>query len=333
MEGPTPVSALIHAATMVTAGIYMIARSNVLFLHAPIALRVVAIIGALTALFAATIGLVQNDIKRVLAYSTVSQLGYMFMACGVAAFSAGIFHLMTHAFFKALLFLAAGSVIHSLSGEQDMRYMGGLRKLIPWTFWTMTIATFAIAGFPPLSGFFSKDEILWKAFSDQTHGSWVFWLIGWITAGLTSFYMFRLWFMTFFGERRGPVHNEHEEPTGGVHPPSSARADAGHQSGIQSAHSGAHAHGHGDHGHAGHVHESPWIMLGPLVVLAIGSAVIGLVGVPEALWGHNRFDQFLTPVFHTSSEPARSAENFTTEPQNSENPEQEKKLERELAAT
>ena len=144
MEGPTPVSALIHAATMVTAGIYMIARSNVLFLHAPVALRVVAIIGALTAIFAASIGLVQNDIKRVLAYSTVSQLGYMFMACGVAAFSAGIFHLMTHAFFKALLFLAAGSVIHSLGGEQDMRHMGGLRKLIPWTFWTMTIATLAL---------------------------------------------------------------------------------------------------------------------------------------------------------------------------------------------
>ncbi|MBV9074569.1 MAG: NADH-quinone oxidoreductase subunit L, partial [Acidobacteria bacterium] len=276
MEGPTPVSALIHAATMVTAGIYMIARSNMLFMHAPIALRVVAIIGCLTAFFAATIGLVQNDIKRVLAYSTVSQLGYMFMACGVAAFSAGIFHLMTHAFFKALLFLAAGSVIHSLGGEQDMRHMGGLRKAIPWTFWTMTIATFAIAGFPPLSGFFSKDEILWKAFSDQTHGSWIFWLIGWITAGLTSFYMFRLWFMTFFGERRQPVHDAHEEPSGGVHAPSSARADLGHQSGV----SHGSAHGHGDHGHGGHVHESPWVMLGPLVVLAIGSAVMGWVGIP-----------------------------------------------------
>ena len=327
MEGPTPVSALIHAATMVTAGVYMVARSNVLFLHAPIALRVVAIIGALTAIFAASIGLVQNDIKRVLAYSTVSQLGYMFMALGVAAFSAGIFHLVTHAFFKALLFLAAGSVIHGLGGEQDMRHMGGLRKLIPWTFWTMTIATFAIAGFPPLSGFFSKDEILWKAFSDRTHGSWVFWLIGWITAGMTSFYMFRLWFMTFFGQRRAPVHNEHEEPAGGAHAPSSARADHGHQSGIQSA------HGHADHGHGGHVHESPWIMLGPLVVLAIGAALVGFLGVPEALGGNNRFDQFLAPIFHTSSEPARSAENFaTTEPQKSENPEEDKSLELELAA-
>lgn len=299
MEGPTPVSALIHAATMVTAGIYMIARSNVLFLHAPVALRVVAIIGALTAIFAASIGLVQNDIKRVLAYSTVSQLGYMFMACGVAAFSAGIFHLMTHAFFKALLFLAAGAVIHSLGGEQDMRHMGGLRKLIPWTFWTMTIATVAIAGIPPLSGFFSKDEILWKAFSDQTHGSWIFWLIGWITAGMTSFYMFRLWFMTFFGERREPAHGA--------------------------------APGHGGHGHDGHVHESPWIMLGPLVVLAIGAVVMGWVGIPESLGGHNNFEHFLAPVFHTSSEPARSAENLATEPQKSENPEENKSLELGLA--
>jgi len=323
MEGPTPVSALIHAATMVTAGVYMVARSNALFLHAPEALRVVAIIGALTAIFAASIGLVQNDIKRVLAYSTVSQLGYMFMACGVAAFSAGIFHLVTHAFFKALLFLAAGSVIHALGGEQDMRHMGGLRKLIPWTFWVMTIATFAIAGFPPLSGFFSKDEILWKAFSDKTHGSWILWLIGLVTAGMTSFYMFRLWFMTFFGERREAVHNEHEEPTGGVHAPGSGQAAAGHQSGVQ--------HGHDNHGH-GHVHESPWIMLAPLVVLAIGSTVVGWLGIPEALGGHNKFDQFFTPVVHSSSEPVRSAENFPSEPQKPESPEENKGLELELAA-
>src|SRR5213082_4171528 len=163
MEGPTPVSALIHAATMVTAGVYMIVRSNVLFLHAPVALRVVAIIGALTAIFAASIGLVQNDIKRVLAYSTVSQLGYIFMACGVAAFSAGIFHVFTHAFFKALLFLGAGSVIHAMSGEQDMRNMGDVHRRIPVTHWTMFIASFAIAGIPPFAGFFSKDEILWQA--------------------------------------------------------------------------------------------------------------------------------------------------------------------------
>src|SRR6266704_5214202 len=163
MEGPTPVSALIHAATMVTAGVYMVSRSHVIFDRAPMALTVVAIIGTLTALFAATIGVAQTDIKKVLAYSTISQLGYMFMACGVAAYSAGIFHLMTHAFFKGLLFLAAGSVIHAIGGEQDMRRMGGLRTRIPWTFWTMTMATFAIAGFWPFAGFFSKDEILWRA--------------------------------------------------------------------------------------------------------------------------------------------------------------------------
>ncbi|MFY9559296.1 MAG: NADH-quinone oxidoreductase subunit L, partial [Terriglobales bacterium] len=207
MEGPTPVSALIHAATMVTAGVYMVARSHVLFEHAPGALTVVAVIGTLTALFAATIGIAQTDIKKVLAYSTISQLGYMFMACGVAAFSAGIFHLMTHAFFKGLLFLAAGSVIHGVGGEQDMRKMGGLRRYMPWTFVTMTIATLAIAGIPPLAGFFSKDEILWMAYSSP-HGSWVFWLIGVITAFLTSFYMFRLWFMTFFGDYRGAAADD-----------------------------------------------------------------------------------------------------------------------------
>ena len=188
MEGPTPVSALIHAATMVTAGVYMIARSNVLFLMAPDALLVVAIVGALTAIFAATIGLAQNDIKRVLAYSTVSQLGYMFLACGVAAFGAGIFHLMTHAFFKALLFLAAGSVIHAMSDEHDMRKMGGLRKHIPITYMTMLIGTLTISGIPGFSGFFSKDEILWKSFSSQ-YGHPFLWVVGFITAGLTAFYM------------------------------------------------------------------------------------------------------------------------------------------------
>src|SRR5438552_2404787 len=193
MEGPTPVSALIHAATMVTAGVYMVARSNVIFNHAQIALTVVAVIGCVTAIFAATIGMTQTDIKQVLAYSTISQLGYMFLACGVAAYSAAIFHLMTHAFFKALLFLCAGSVIHALSAEQDMRYMGGLRSKIPVTFWTMTAGTFAIAGFPPLAGFFSKDQILWKAWSSP-HGSGILWGVGLLTAGITSFYMFRLWF-------------------------------------------------------------------------------------------------------------------------------------------
>jgi len=216
MEGPTPVSALIHAATMVTAGVYMIARANALFVLAPDALLVVAVIGALTAFFAATIGLAQNDIKRVLAYSTVSQLGYMFMACGVAAFTAGIFHLMTHAFFKALLFLAAGSVIHAMSGEQDMRYMGGLKKHVPITFRTMFIATLAISGIPMFSGFFSKDEILWKAFSSDTNGSWILWLVGLITAGLTAFYMFRLIYLTFYGQERISAEAKkhlHESPS------------------------------------------------------------------------------------------------------------------------
>ncbi len=202
MEGPTPVSALIHAATMVTAGVYMIARTNVLFMMAPDALLVVAIIGALTAFFAATIGLAQNDIKRVLAYSTVSQLGYMFLACGVAAFTAGIFHLMTHAFFKALLFLGAGSVIHAMSDQQDMRFMGGLKKYLPITFGTMFVATLAITGIPLFSGFFSKDEILWKSFSSPINGAWYFWVLGFLAAGLTAFYMFRLIFLTFYGKER-----------------------------------------------------------------------------------------------------------------------------------
>src|ERR1700726_2163568 len=266
MEGPTPVSALIHAATMVTAGVYMVSRSHVIFERAPMALTVVAIIGTLTAFFAATIGVVQTDIKKVLAYSTVSQLGYMFMACGVGAFSAGIFHLMTHAFFKGLLFLAAGSVIHAVGGEQDMRKMGGLRTKIPVTFWTMTAGTFAIAGIPPLAGFFSKDEILWRAYQ----ANWVFWALGVFTAFLTSFYMFRLWFMTFFGEYRGEVQDH-------------------------SAHDA-----HGGHGHGG-IHESPRVMVIPLAILAVLSVVGGYVGVPGSLGGNNRFDKFLGPVFHGSA--------------------------------
>jgi NADH-quinone oxidoreductase subunit L len=209
MEGPTPVSALIHAATMVTAGIYMVARCHVLFDRSPAALAVIAIIGAATALLAATIGLVQHDIKRVLAYSTVSQLGYMFLACGVGAYSAGIFHLMTHAFFKALLFLAAGSVIHAMGGEQDMRVMGGLRKKIPVTFWTMSMGVFAIAGLPPLAAFFSKDEILYNVFTSPNPLHIVLWFVGLLTAALTSFYMFRLWFKTFFGAPRFDEHHVH----------------------------------------------------------------------------------------------------------------------------
>jgi len=213
MEGPTPVSALIHAATMVTAGVYVVARSHILFTHAPTAMFVVAIVGCATAVFAATIGLVQTDIKRALAYSTVSQLGYMFLACGVGAFSAGIFHLMTHAFFKALLFLAAGSVIHAVGGEQDMMRMGGLSKKIRLTYLTMLTATLAITGFPPLAGFFSKDSILEHAYLSE-HGGHVLYAFGLLTALLTSFYMFRLIFLTFHGKPRydeKKVH-VHESP-------------------------------------------------------------------------------------------------------------------------
>ena len=214
MEGPTPVSSLIHAATMVTAGVYMVARCNVLYSMAPIAMAIVAVVGVATAIFTASIGFCQNDIKKVLAYSTISQLGYMFLGVGVGAFSAGIFHLMTHAFFKGLLFLGAGSVMHALSGELDMRKMGALRKKIPYTFWTFFIATLAIAGIPGLSGFFSKDEILWQAFS-SSHGHWLLWTVAAVAAGMTAFYMFRALFMTFFGESRVDhhvAHHIHESP-------------------------------------------------------------------------------------------------------------------------
>ena len=208
MEGPTPVSSLIHAATMVTAGVYMVARCNVLYSMAPISMAIVAIVGVATAIYTASIGFCQNDIKKVLAYSTISQLGYMFLGVGVGAYSAGIFHLMTHAFFKGLLFLGAGSVMHALSGELDMRKMGGLRKKIPITFWTFFIATLAIAGIPGLSGFFSKDEILWQAFS-SSHGHFLLWLVAAVAAGMTAFYMFRALFMTFWGECRADEHVKH----------------------------------------------------------------------------------------------------------------------------
>ena len=215
MEGPTPVSALIHAATMVTAGVYMVARSNAIFVLAPTAMKTVAIIGALTAIFAASIALVQNDIKRVLAYSTVSQLGYMFLALGIGAFAAGVFHVFTHAFFKALLFLGAGSVIHAMSGEQDMRNMGDLRHRIPVTYWTMIIATLAIAGIPPFAGFFSKDEILWQTWTSEGGAYRLLWIIGYVTALMTAFYMFRLMFLAFHGRPRMShevEHHIHESP-------------------------------------------------------------------------------------------------------------------------
>ncbi len=266
MAGPTPVSALIHAATMVTAGVYMVVRSNVLFRLSPTAMAVVAIVGAFTAIFAATIGIAQNDIKKVLAYSTVSQLGYMFLAIGVGAFTAAIFHVMTHAFFKACLFLGAGSVIHGVGGEQDMRKMGGLRKYMPHTHRTMLIATLAIAGIPPLAGFFSKDEILANAFGYSK----VIWLVGFVTAGLTAFYMFRLYYMTFHGEYRGAPDK------GGAH----------------------HDQAHGDHTPAHEPHESPSSMTGVLWVLALLSIVGGWVGWPH-IWGGphtTRFQKWLEPV-------------------------------------
>jgi NADH-quinone oxidoreductase subunit L len=309
MEGPTPVSALIHAATMVTAGVYMIARSNAIFSRSTIALAVVAIIGCLTSFFAATIGITQTDIKRVLAYSTVSQLGYMFLACGVAAYSAGIFHLMTHAFFKALLFLGAGSVIHAVGGEQDMRKMGGLKKYAPYTFWTMLIATCAIAGIPGLSGFFSKDEILWQAFSSP-HGHWAFWLLGIITAFMTSFYMFRLLFMTFFNEYRGALSEQQTPHQTQPHGTQASAEHAGHeipigdqQTGAQAPPISAHDHG-GGHGKP---HESPWSMVAPLVLLAVLSIIGGYVGVPKALHGSNEIEHFLAPVMPAITASAAGA--------------------------
>jgi NADH-quinone oxidoreductase subunit L len=214
MEGPTPVSALIHAATMVTAGVYMVARSAPLYNHAPGALLVIAAVGAFTAIFAASIGLVQTDIKKVLAYSTVSQLGFMFLACGAGAYAAGVFHLMTHAFFKALLFLGAGSVIHGMGGIQDIRKMGGLRREMPWTWVTFLIGTIAIAGLPPFAGFFSKDAILWGEWNYSHYGK-IFWAVGTVAASFTSFYMFRLLILTFYGNPRythQDVHHVHESP-------------------------------------------------------------------------------------------------------------------------
>ena len=252
MEGPTPVSALIHAATMVTAGVYVVARSHVLFTHAPTAMFVVAIVGCATAFFAATIGLVQRDIKRVLAYSTVSQLGYMFLGCGVGAFSAGIFHLMTHAFFKALLFLAAGSVIHAMGGEQDMLKMGGLSKKIKYTYGTMLMAALAISGAPLFSGFFSKDAILFHTLQSKEYGGLLYG-VGLFTALLTAFYMFRLVFLTFHGK---PRYDEHHV----------------------------------------HVHESPWNMLTPLVILAVLSVIGGWFALPAFWGGTDSFASFLAPV-------------------------------------
>ncbi|MCX6542865.1 MAG: NADH-quinone oxidoreductase subunit L [Acidobacteria bacterium] len=287
MEGPTPVSALIHAATMVTAGVYMIGRNAVLFSHAPDTMAVVAGIGVATALMAGTIGLVQNDIKRVLAYSTVSQLGFMFVAMGVGAFAAGIFHLFTHAFFKALLFLGSGAVIHALAGEQDIRKMGGLRRELPVTYWTFLIGSVAIAGVPFFSGFFSKDEILWKAFSG---GHYAVWTVAVLTSLLTATYMFRLVFLTFHGSRAvtdsGHGSANHDPAVAGAH---------GHGA------SGGGPHDAGNHSHnqggGRHLHDAPPAMAIALILLAVGSVVAGYIGFPKVLGGSNRIEQFLEPSF------------------------------------
>ncbi len=264
MAGPTPVSALIHAATMVTAGVYMIARSNVLFELAPVIQHLIAIVGLATALLGALIALTQTDIKKVLAYSTVSQLGYMFLGLGVGAYDGAFFHVITHAFFKALLFLGAGSVIHAMHHAQDMRLMGGLRKKLPVTFITMLIGTIAIAGLPPFSGFFSKDEILAHVYEQNK----VMWAIGVFTAFLTAFYMFRMLFLTFFGDYRGAAHHD-----------------------------------------ADHIHESPKSMTIPLIVLAVLSAVGGIIGIPHSLGGDHWLSAWLSPVImHHAAAPDHATE-------------------------
>ena len=299
MAGPTPVSALIHAATMVTAGVYMVARASSIYTHAPTAMLIMAIIGAATALFAATIGLAQWDIKKVLAYSTISQLGYMFLACGVGAFGAGIFHVFTHAFFKALLFLGSGSVILGMHHEQDMKRMGGLKKFMPITFATMFVGWLAISGVPLLSGFFSKDEILFSSFTTTVlPGSWptILWAIGAITALLTAVYMTRLMVLTFWGKER-----------------------FGSSEPAPAAHSVA-----GEHNHeAGPPRESPRSMVLPLIVLAIGAALAGFLGVPEGLSGGkvpNYFEHFIAPsiahkepVSLTAYAPIFASEDHSTE--------------------
>jgi NADH-quinone oxidoreductase subunit L len=267
MAGPTPVSALIHAATMVTAGVYMVARLNALYALSPAAQAVIVVVAAATCIVAAAMALVQHDVKKVLAYSTISQLGYMFIGVGSGAITAGVFHLVTHAFFKACLFLGAGSIIHALHHEQDLRNMGGLRRRMPVTFRTMLVAALAMAGIPPLSGFFSKDEILWRAWESGGPGR-LAWVVGSVAAGCTAFYAFRLIFMAFGGSFRG----------------------------SPSAHGAPEASG---------IHESPRSMTIPLILLAAGAAVAGFLGVPHALGGHDAFGTWLAPVLARGPEAAR----------------------------
>jgi NADH-quinone oxidoreductase subunit L len=317
MAGPTPVSALIHAATMVTAGVYMVVRCNAIYQNAPTAMWVVAVIGAATAIVAATIGLAQNDIKKVLAYSTVSQLGYMFLACGVGAWVVAIFHVMTHAFFKALLFLGSGSVIHGMHHEQDMRKMGGLRKYMPITFVTMLMGWLAISGIPIWAGFFSKDEILYRTFAADKYfpggafpGNEILYGVGILTALLTAVYMTRLMVMTFWGNERF-----NQAVTDGSHAHEGADAEE-----LAHAHGDAHDAAHDDddeeHHHHGAIkpHESPWVMTVPLIVLAVLSTIGGLVGVPYAISSQlnlgdvNAFEHTLAPVIAKTKHDAHGGE-------------------------
>lgn len=292
MAGPTPVSALIHAATMVTSGIYLVTRLNFFYTLSPMAMSVVATVGAFTAFFAATIAITQRDIKKVLAYSTVSQLGYMFLACGVGAFSAGVFHVITHAFFKALLFLGAGSVIHGMHEEQDVWKMGGLKSKMPHTFWTFAVGTAAICGVPMLSGFFSKDEILWMSFSSPS-GSFMLWALAAVTAVMTAFYMTRLFSLTFLGSPRfqdtGAKAGHHDH----AHHGHDHKHDHGHHhSHDDHGHNHAHDHGSSHGSHDGGVHESPALMTVPLMVLAVLSGVGGYIGWPHASW----IEHWLEPI-------------------------------------
>jgi len=283
MEGPTPVSALIHAATMVTAGVFLVARCNPIFNLSEIAMNSVAVVGALTMIFAATIAITQNDIKRIIAFSTCSHLGYMFLACGVGAYAAGIFHLFTHAFFKALLFLAAGSVIHAVH-TNNIQEMGGLKKYMPVTFFVFVIAGLSAGGFPGLSGFFSKDEIIWSAYASHSSVGKFVWVLSLAGAFFTPFYTFRLIFRTFFGEFRGGAH--HDDHGHGSH-------GSSHGSGHDSHGSAHDSHGgHGEH----HIHESPRIMTIPLMLLAVGAVAAGWIGIPPILGGGAHFAEFLKPV-------------------------------------
>jgi len=325
MAGPTPVSALIHAATMVTSGLYMITRLNFIYIQAPVALAVVLFVGALTAFVAASMGLAQYDIKKVLAYSTVSQLGFMFMGLGAGAFTAGMFHVFTHAAFKACLFLGSGSVIMACHHEQDMRNMGGLRKYMPWTFLSMGLATLAIAGIFPFSGFFSKDEILWKVFEGwYHHGAYdgpalnlVAWILGMLGAFMTAFYMTRLMVMTFFGEYRGAGHDPyHLTVTSEAHHGADDHGHAGHGQDDHGHAGPAHdnhghaapaAHGHGDHGHG--PKEVPWNMWLPVFIFAVFAVILGFLNLPHSLhtlgkvFGNDHFSRWLEPLLYQVTAP------------------------------